>query len=237
MKSTFALVATSILLTSCASTSSGCISKGEAAKNYVKFDTDEIAHAYASIPNYKDKRNHFGDSEKAIRQSTEAIETFELSPKQESWFVKKRLSIHEAISDKDGARADIERLKYLGTLYPGEAEYLNRRLDSLDSSPDEANDRDAQPLIRFPPIMSKEALRGKQSGHCVVTFDVSKIGVPENIRIDYCTSEIFRESSITAVSKWKYNPAIRNKVAVPRKNVETKIRYAIFDACGTQFPE
>jgi len=44
------------------------------------------------------------------------------------------------------------------------------------------SDRDAQPLVRIPPIMPT---RAEKSGHCKVRFDVSPEGQPFNVEATY----------------------------------------------------
>jgi protein TonB len=134
-------------------------------------------------------------------------------------------------------RADVKRLIALDCLNKNEGPYLLAELEAPLPSPADKADRDAQPLIRIPPLMSRAALDGNKSGHCLLKFDVSKIGVPKNVRVGYCTDERFRDSSIRSLEKWKYNPAIRAGQAVERKDVVTNIRYVIQDSCGTILPE
>jgi len=157
--------------------------------------------------------------------------------KQETAFLRRSLRANEILFNQTGAEADLQRLISLGHLHNNEAPYLSAKLNDPKPPAIEKYDRDAEPLVRIPPFMSRQALKGKYSGHCNLKFDVSTTGSPENIEVGYCTRDYFRQSSIEALAKWKYNPAIRNGVAVPRKNVQTKITYRIQDACGNTLPE
>ena len=85
------------------------------------------------------------------------------------------------------------------------------------------SDRDAQPLVRIPPVPPPDA---QESGHCDMTFDVSPDGQPFNINAN-CTDRVFRRSSVRAVEKWKYQPKIQDGAAVGRTGVQTRLTYRI----------
>ncbi|PHQ66640.1 MAG: hypothetical protein COB92_07275 [Robiginitomaculum sp.] len=96
------------------------------------------------------------------------------------------------------------------------------------------SDRDAQPLVRIPPIMPP---RAEKSGHCKVRFDVSAQGAPFNVIATYCTSSVFKRSSVRSVQKWKYNPKIVDGRTVARKGVESQITFRLTDERGNILPE
>ena len=96
------------------------------------------------------------------------------------------------------------------------------------------SDRDAQPLVRIPPQMPP---RAEKSGHCEMRFDVSPEGAPFNVVATYCTSSVFKRSSIRNVQRWKYNPKIVDGRAVSRTGVVTRIRYDLVDDRGNIIPE
>ncbi|PHR94356.1 MAG: hypothetical protein COA69_01810 [Robiginitomaculum sp.] len=96
------------------------------------------------------------------------------------------------------------------------------------------SDRDAQPLVRIPPIMPP---RAEKSGHCTVRFSVSPEGQPYEVVVAYCSSSVFRRSSIKSVEKWKYQPKIVNGRSVARQGVETKITFNLSDERGNIIPE
>lgn len=96
------------------------------------------------------------------------------------------------------------------------------------------SDRDAQPLVRIPPIMPP---RAEKSGHCKVRFDVSPEGAPFNVVETYCTQSLFKRASIKSVQKWKYNPKIVDGRAVSRTGVESTIRFKLSDERGRLIPE
>ncbi|PHS37199.1 MAG: hypothetical protein COA91_10840 [Robiginitomaculum sp.] len=96
------------------------------------------------------------------------------------------------------------------------------------------SDRDAQPLVRIPPIMPP---RAEKSGHCKVSFDVSPQGQPFNVAATYCSSSVFRRASIKSVEKWKYNPKIVDGRSVSRKGVQSQITFKLSDERGKLIPE
>jgi len=96
------------------------------------------------------------------------------------------------------------------------------------------SDRDAQPLVRIPPIMPT---RAEKSGHCLVRFDVSPEGAPFNVVTTFCTQRVFERATIKSVQKWKYNPKIDNGRAVSRTGVENKVSYRLQDERGRLIPE
>ena len=96
------------------------------------------------------------------------------------------------------------------------------------------SDRDAQPLVRIPPIMPP---RAEKSGHCKVRFDVSPEGQPYNVTATYCSSSVFKRASIKSVEKWKYNPKIVDGRAVARRGVESQITFRLADERGNIIPE
>ncbi|MCF6220403.1 MAG: energy transducer TonB [Robiginitomaculum sp.] len=96
------------------------------------------------------------------------------------------------------------------------------------------SDRDAQPLVRIPPIMPP---RAEKSGHCKVRFDVSPQGAPFNVVATYCTGSVFKRASVKSVQKWKYNPKMLDGRAVARKGVESQITFKLTDERGNILPE
>ena len=98
------------------------------------------------------------------------------------------------------------------------------------------SDRDAQPILRTPPIFPPRFLQGNNSGYCKVRFDVSAEGLPFNIRAIKCTSSQLKSASIKSVHKWKYNPKIVQGRAVARTGVESQIRFDLKDERGRTLP-
>ncbi len=96
------------------------------------------------------------------------------------------------------------------------------------------SDRDAQPLVRIPPVMPQ---RAEKSGHCRVRFDVSPEGAPFNVVTTYCTQSLFERATIKSVEKWKYNPKMDDGRPVARRGVESKITFRLTDERGKIIPE
>lgn len=100
----------------------------------------------------------------------------------------------------------------------------------------QVSDRDAQPLVRIPPIMPPRFTQGDNSGYCKVRFDVSPEGQPFNIDTYRCTSSQLKSATVKSVQKWKYNPKIVEGRSVSRSGVETTIRFDLADERGRKLP-
>ena len=99
------------------------------------------------------------------------------------------------------------------------------------------SDRDAQPLVRIPPIMPPRFAEGDKSGHCTVRFDVSPEGSPFNVVATYCTSSILERSTTKSVLKWKFQPKIVDGQPTAMRGVENKVTYRLMDERGRILPE
>ncbi len=98
------------------------------------------------------------------------------------------------------------------------------------------SDRDAQPLVRIPPIMPPRFMQGDNSGYCTVRFDVSPEGQPFNVQTMTCTSSQLKNATVKSVQKWKYNPKIVDGRSVSRTGVESKVRFDLADERGNVLP-
>lgn len=98
------------------------------------------------------------------------------------------------------------------------------------------SDRDAQPLVRIPPIFPPRFLQGDNSGYCKVRFDVSPEGAPFNVQTTTCTSSQLERATTKSVQKWKYNPKIVDGRPVSRTGVESTIRFDLQDERGRKLP-
>lgn len=96
------------------------------------------------------------------------------------------------------------------------------------------SDRDAQPLVRIPPIMPKNAVK---SGRCKLRFDVNRLGQPENILAQFCTEKLLERAAVESVEKWKYRPKIVDGRQKARTGVETTVRFIVTDTNGIPIPE
>lgn len=167
--------------------------------------------------------------------------TFEINPKVEDVKVIERETKVEKVKKVitpppppmiERAKADkpTERIASLeGAIPEFEAPKIDRTNFKVQVS-----DRDAQPLVRIPPIMPP---RAEKSGHCRVRFDVSPEGQPFNVVATYCTQSLFQRASTKSVQKWKYQPKIIDGRSVARSGVESKISFRLTDERGKIIPE
>jgi len=98
------------------------------------------------------------------------------------------------------------------------------------------SDRDAQPLVRIPPVFPPRFMQGNNSGYCKVRFDVSPEGQPFNVDAYLCTTKQIKSATVKSVQKWKYNPKIVDGRPVARSGVESTIRFDLQDERGRVLP-
>ncbi|MFP6627456.1 MAG: TonB family protein [Myxococcota bacterium] len=113
------------------------------------------------------------------------------------------------------------------TLDPGEGiAAIDPRIDAstiLDGglSSGGGTDRDVVPLIRIEPEYPIRARQHNIEGWVHVQFNVSKAGtVTEAFVVASRPRNVFDSAAIQAVLRWKYNPKIRNGVAVAREKLQ-----------------
>lgn len=97
-------------------------------------------------------------------------------------------------------------------------------------------DRDAQPLVRIPPIIPARFLQGDHSGYCKVRFDVTPDGAVTNLETTVCTSRQLENATLTSVSKWRFTPKVEDGLPIMRKGVESTIRFDLQDERGRKLP-
>ena len=98
------------------------------------------------------------------------------------------------------------------------------------------SDRDAQPLVRIPPIFPPRFMQGNNSGYCKVRFDVSPEGQPFNVEAYLCSTRSIKSATVKSVQKWKYNPKIVDGRPVARSGVESTIKFNLQDERGKVLP-
>ena len=98
------------------------------------------------------------------------------------------------------------------------------------------SDRDAQPLVRIPPIFPPRFMQGNNSGYCKVRFDVSPEGQPFNVDAYLCSTRSIKSATVKSVQKWKYNPKIVDGRPVARSGVESTIKFNLQDERGKVLP-
>ena len=71
---------------------------------------------------------------------------------------------------------------------------------------------DPNVLVRVDPVYPVEAYEQKIEGWVLLEFDISKLGVPSNVKaIESAPPKLFDEAAINAVKQWRYNPAFYYK--------------------------
>ena len=170
-----------------------------------------------------------------------AVANFEINPTVEDVKVIRRETKVQQVKkvvtpppppqiERQQAAKPTERIASLeGKIPEFEAPKIDRQSFKIQVS-----DRDAQPLVRIPPIMPP---RAEKSGHCRMRFDVSPEGAPFNVNATYCTQKLFERASVKSVQKWKYNPKVVDGRTVARSGVETKITFRLADERGNIIPE
>jgi protein TonB len=169
--------------------------------------------------------------------------SFEINPKVEDIKVIERETVVDKVKKVitpppppmiERAKADkpTERIASLeGAIPEFEAPTIDKQSFKIQVS-----DRDAQPLVRIPPIMPPRFLQGDNSGYCKVRFDVSPEGQPFNVDAYLCTSNQLKSSTVKSVQKWKYNPKIVDGRSVSRTGVESTIKFDLADERGRKLP-
>jgi protein TonB len=99
------------------------------------------------------------------------------------------------------------------------------------------SDREAQPLVRIPPVMPPRFTQGDHSGHCLVRFDVSPEGSPFNVDTYYCTSGMLERATKKSVLRWKFQPKIVNGRPTSMRGVENRVTFELRDERGNILPE
>lgn len=224
----FVSVGISVVSASSFTIASACIEPDQALKRIPDFRSKSIAEAFFSIPVGID-----ASSEDILKNIDKALDQFEMTPEGETAFLRRRLIANTGLRNKDEAEKDIDRLIQLDRLAKNEKEFLMQYIDYIDFEPPEF-DTDIKPLVRFPASFPS---RVQKSGHCFLIYDINEKGKPKNIKVGYCTDEVFSKKAVKSLKKWKYEPAMRDDVPVLRKTAKTKIRFQLADECGNILPE
>lgn len=169
-----------------------------------------------------------------LKEKEEAVR-FDINPKIEELSIRARDVKADRAKDvqppppppqieKQKATQPTEGIANISGAIPDfEAPQLNRGAVNFNVS-----DRDAQPLVRIPPMYPPRASERGTEGSCNMRFDVSPLGKPYNISAD-CSSSVFARAATRSVEKWKYNPKIVDGNAVARSNVQTTIKFQLAD--------
>lgn len=92
-------------------------------------------------------------------------------------------------------------------------------------------DSDASPLLRVPPEYPLKCMEyAKALEEVVVAFDVTAEGLTENPRVVESSEKCLNEAATRSVEKWRYKPQMRDGVAAPRMNMQTRITFELSDS-------
>ena len=90
------------------------------------------------------------------------------------------------------------------------------------------NDSEMLPIVTVPPQYPNRALSRGIEGWCLVMFTVSETGTVINpVVVDADPPEVFNNSSVRAVSRFKYNPRVVNGISVQVPGVQYLFRYNV----------
>jgi Gram-negative bacterial TonB protein C-terminal len=93
---------------------------------------------------------------------------------------------------------------------------------------------DGSPLIRrVAPIMPENATK---SGHCTLEFQLAGNGYPFNVKIKFCSEEIFTKPSIKAVQRWLYSTCNQDGDFTTTTH-NASVTYLLTDESGDIIPE
>ena len=85
------------------------------------------------------------------------------------------------------------------------------------------------PLVRAQPVYPPQALRLGLEGYCDLEFTVTQVGNTADVRVTHCTSSLFEQSSIRALSKFKYQPRVVDGSPVAVSGMLVRLTFEIRD--------
>lgn len=84
------------------------------------------------------------------------------------------------------------------------------------------SDRDAVPLVQVDPEYPERARQQRIQGWVEVEFTISPVGTVVDSRVIRSKpAMVFDRAALQAVRRWKYNPVIRDGVAIARQGMRT----------------
>ncbi len=97
------------------------------------------------------------------------------------------------------------------------------------AGPGPTSDRDAQPIVRYPPIFPVNCVAntGSFAASVSVIFDVDKTGKVENIHVTSSDNPCFNQATIDSVSQWKYAPVLNRGKPRKRTGVQSMIKFML----------
>lgn len=82
------------------------------------------------------------------------------------------------------------------------------------------------PFIKVPPQYPQAALSRGIEGYVDVMFDVTELGITDNIRIiAYEPSSIFNSAVVKVIKNWKYKPNVVDGIPVRTPDIRDRVRF------------
>ncbi len=81
------------------------------------------------------------------------------------------------------------------------------------------------PIVKVAPVYPRRAQSRGLSGHCILSFTVTRAGTVADPQVVECTSSLFERASINAALKFKYKPRVVNGEPIDSPGVLHKITY------------
>ena len=85
----------------------------------------------------------------------------------------------------------------------------------------------ARPIVRIEPVFPDRMARMGISGYCVIVFDVTPQGRTANIAARDCSHEGFARTTIQAVERWRYQPAVTDGQPRWMRGLQVRLDYRI----------
>jgi protein TonB len=90
------------------------------------------------------------------------------------------------------------------------------------------SDRDVIPLVRINPDYPPRALSRGLEGWVQVQFTITPTGTVADAKVVNAEPKnVFDDSALKAIARWRYNPKVEGGVAVERVGVQTIIRFQL----------
>lgn len=88
-------------------------------------------------------------------------------------------------------------------------------------------DRPPSPTLRIEPVFPASELSRGRNGACTAVFDITPEGRTANLQTRDCTSRAFERATVDAVSRWRYDPQVRDGEAVIYRGATTQLVFTL----------
>lgn len=89
-------------------------------------------------------------------------------------------------------------------------------------------DRDVVPLVRVEPQYPMRAQARGIEGWVELMFTITPVGTVDDVVVTAAyPGTVFNQAAIQAVRKWKYNPRVKDGVAVRRPGVRVRLKFEL----------